>query len=95
MRSRSAPIGTPPSRHMVLTNVFRWLLLVHAVIHLIRILTQAAKLVRTYHGKLVATPLGRKILNGEQHGPLQALLFHMTDSVCVAFQKRMLSSYFR
>jgi hypothetical protein len=43
----------------------------------IRVLTQAAKLLRTYRGKLVATPLGRKILNGEQHGPLQALLFHI------------------
>jgi hypothetical protein len=38
-------------------------------LHFIRILTQAAKLVRTYRGKLMATPLGRKILNGEQHGP--------------------------
>ena len=46
-------------------------------LHFIRILTQAAKLVRTYRGKLVATPLGRKILNGEQHGPLEALLFHV------------------
>jgi hypothetical protein len=46
-------------------------------LHFIRILTQAAKLVRTYRGKLVATPLGRKILNGEQHGPLQAVLFHV------------------
>jgi len=46
-------------------------------LHFIRILTQAAKLLRTYRGKLVATPLGRKILNGEQHGPLQALLFHV------------------
>ena len=46
-------------------------------LHFIRILTQAAKLFRTYRGKLVATPLGRKILKGEQHGPLQALLFHV------------------
>jgi hypothetical protein len=46
-------------------------------LHFIRILTQTAKLFRTYRGKLVATPLGRKILNGEQHGPLQALLFHV------------------
>jgi hypothetical protein len=46
-------------------------------LHFIRILTQAGKLVRTYRGKLVATPLGRKILNGEQHGPLQAVLFHV------------------
>jgi hypothetical protein len=46
-------------------------------LHFIRILTQAAKLFRTYRGKLVATPLSRKILNGEQHGPLQAVLFHV------------------
>jgi hypothetical protein len=46
-------------------------------LHFIRILTQAAKLFRTYRGKLVTTPLGRKILNGEQHGPLQAVLFHV------------------
>ena len=46
-------------------------------LHFIRILTQAAKLFRTYRGKLVATPLGRKILNGEQHRPLQAVLFHV------------------
>jgi hypothetical protein len=46
-------------------------------LHFIRILTQAGKLVRTYRGKLVATPLGRKILKGEQHGPLQAVLFHV------------------
>jgi hypothetical protein len=39
--------------------------------------TQAAKLLRTYRGKLVATPLGRRILGLEQHGPLQALLFHV------------------
>ena len=46
-------------------------------LHFIRILTQAAKLIRTYRGKLVTTPLGRKILNREQHGPLQAVLFHV------------------
>src|SRR5271168_3564653 len=46
-------------------------------LHFIRILTQAAKLLRTYRGKLVATPLGRKILNGEEHGPLQVLLLHV------------------
>ena len=46
-------------------------------LHFVRILTQAARLFRTYRGKLVATPLGRKILKGEQYGPLQALLFHV------------------
>jgi hypothetical protein len=46
-------------------------------LHFIRILTQAAKLARKYRGKRVATPLARKILKGEQHGPLQAVLFHV------------------
>jgi len=46
-------------------------------LHFVRILTQAAKLFRTYRGKLVPTPLGRKILKGEQRGPLEALLFHV------------------
>jgi hypothetical protein len=46
-------------------------------LHFVRILTQAAKLLRTDRGKLVATPLGRRILGLEQHGPLQALLFHV------------------
>ena len=46
-------------------------------LHVVRMLTQTAKLVRTHRGKLVATPLGRRILGLEQHGPLQALLFHV------------------
>jgi hypothetical protein len=46
-------------------------------LHFVRILTQAAKLLRTYRGKLIPTPLGRRMLATEQHGPLQALLFHV------------------
>jgi hypothetical protein len=46
-------------------------------LHFVRILMQAAKLLRTYRGKLVPTPLGRRILAAEHHGPLQALLFHV------------------
>src|SRR6202040_1833975 len=46
-------------------------------LHFVRILTQVAKLFRTYRGKLVPTPLGRRMLAAEQHGPLQALLFHV------------------
>jgi hypothetical protein len=38
---------------------------------------QAAKLVRTYRGKLVPTPVGRRILKADQYGPLHALLFHV------------------
>jgi hypothetical protein len=46
-------------------------------LHFVRILTQAAKLFRTYRGKLVPTQLGRRMLALEQHGPLQAVLFHV------------------
>jgi hypothetical protein len=46
-------------------------------LHFIRILTQSAKLFRAYRGKLIPTPLGRRMLAAEQHGPLQALLFHV------------------
>jgi hypothetical protein len=46
-------------------------------LHFIRILAQAAKLSRTNRGKLVPTPLGRRMLAAEQHGPLQVLLFHV------------------
>jgi hypothetical protein len=46
-------------------------------LHFVRILTRAAKLFRTYRGKLVLTPLGRRMLALEQHGPLQAVLFHV------------------
>jgi hypothetical protein len=46
-------------------------------LHFVRILSQAAKLIRTHRGKLIPTPLGRRILAAEQHGPLQAVLFHV------------------
>src|SRR5215469_17876647 len=46
-------------------------------LHFIRVLMQAAKLVRTHRGKLVATPLGRRILKADQCGPMHALLFHV------------------
>jgi hypothetical protein len=46
-------------------------------LHFVRILAQAAKLLRTYRGKLIPTPLGRRMLALEQHGPLQAVLFHV------------------
>jgi hypothetical protein len=44
-------------------------------LHFLRILTQTAKLLQTYRGKLIPTPLGGRILNAEQYGPLQAVLF--------------------
>jgi hypothetical protein len=46
-------------------------------LHFVRILAQAAKLLRTHRGKLIPTPLGRRMLTLEQHGPLQAVLFHV------------------
>jgi hypothetical protein len=46
-------------------------------LHFLRVLMQTAKLFRTHRGKLVLTPLARRILAAEQHGPLQALLFHV------------------
>src|SRR5690348_3987540 len=46
-------------------------------LHFIRILTQAAKLIRTHRGKLIPTPSGRRMIVAERHGPLQALLFHV------------------
>src|ERR1700751_2248264 len=46
-------------------------------LHFVRILVQAAKLLRTYRGKLIPTPLGRRMLAAEQHGPLQSILFHV------------------
>jgi len=46
-------------------------------LHFVRVLTQTAKLIRTHRGKLVPTPLGRRLLAAEQHGPLQAVLFHV------------------
>ena len=46
-------------------------------LHFVRILTQTAKLIRTHRGKLVPTPLGRRLLAAEQHGPLHAVLFHI------------------
>lgn len=46
-------------------------------LHFIRVLMQAAKLLRTHLRKLVVTPLARRILTAEQHGPLQAVLFHV------------------
>jgi hypothetical protein len=46
-------------------------------LHFIRVPMQATKLVRTHRGKLVPTPLGRRILKADQGGPLHALLFHI------------------
>jgi len=46
-------------------------------LHFVHVLVKATKLVRTHRGKLIPTPLGRRMLAAERHGPLQALLFHV------------------
>jgi hypothetical protein len=46
-------------------------------LHVVRILAQAATLVRVQRGKLVATPLGRSMLSDTRQGSLLAILFHI------------------
>src|ERR1019366_7621843 len=46
-------------------------------LHVVRLLTRAATLVRAQHGKLVATPLGKSILSDARQGSLLAILFHI------------------
>jgi hypothetical protein len=46
-------------------------------LHVVRQLAQAATLVRAQRGKLVATPLGKSMLNDAQTGSLMAILFHL------------------
>ena len=46
-------------------------------LHLLRILTQTAKLLRKSRGTLLPTPLGKRILKADQCAPLHALLFHV------------------
>ena len=46
-------------------------------LHIVRLLAEAVKLVRTQRGKLVATPLGRSMLSDTRQGSLQAILFHL------------------
>jgi hypothetical protein len=46
-------------------------------LHFVRVLAQATKLIRARHGKLVPTRLGKSIVVKEQHGALQAILFHI------------------
>ena len=42
-----------------------------------RLLAEAAQLVRTQRGKLVATPLGKSMLSDARQGSLLAILFHL------------------
>jgi hypothetical protein len=46
-------------------------------LHIVRLLAEAAKLVRPRKGKLVATPLGKSMLEDERQGGLLAILFHL------------------
>jgi hypothetical protein len=46
-------------------------------LHVVRQLAQAATLVRTQRGKLVATPLGKSMLSDTKQGALLAILFHL------------------
>jgi hypothetical protein len=46
-------------------------------LHVVRILAQAATLVRAQRGKLVATPVGRSMPSDERQGSLAAVLFHI------------------
>ena len=46
-------------------------------LHVVRMLAQAAKVVRAYRGKLVTTPLGRSMASDERQGGLTAILFQL------------------
>ena len=46
-------------------------------LHIVRLLAEAVKLVRTQRGKLVATPLGKSMLSETRRGSLPAILFHL------------------
>ena len=46
-------------------------------LHIVRALAEAAILVRTKRGKLVATPFGKSMLSDVRQGSLSAMLFHL------------------
>ena len=46
-------------------------------LHIVRLLAQAATLVRAQRGKLVATPLGKSMLSDARKSSLLAILFHL------------------
>jgi hypothetical protein len=46
-------------------------------LHIVRLLAEAAKLMRTQRGKLLVTPLGKSMLSEARQGSLQAILFHL------------------
>jgi hypothetical protein len=46
-------------------------------LHIVRMVAEAANLVRVHRGKLVATPLGKSMLSDAWRGCLPAILFHL------------------
>jgi hypothetical protein len=46
-------------------------------LHIVRLLAEAAQLVRPHRGKLVVTPLGKSMRSEARQGSLQAILFHL------------------
>jgi hypothetical protein len=46
-------------------------------LHVVRLLAEAAQLVRIQRGKLVATPLGKTMIEDSRQGSLPAILFHL------------------
>jgi hypothetical protein len=46
-------------------------------LHIVRLLAEAAQLVRTQRGRLVVTPLGKSMLSDARQGSLPAILFHL------------------
>ena len=46
-------------------------------LHIVRLLAEAAKLVRTQRGKLVVTPFGKSMLSDARQRSLPAILFHL------------------
>jgi hypothetical protein len=51
-------------------------------LHFARLVAQQASIFREHRGKLVVTPLGRRILTGDAQGALPALLFHIAFWRC-------------
>jgi len=46
-------------------------------LHVVRLLAQAATLLRAQRSKLVATPLGKSMMSDARQGSLTAILFHL------------------
>ena len=53
-------------------------------LHIVRLFAEAAKLVRTQRGKLMATPLGKSMLSDVRQGSLPAILFHLRSGTWIS-----------